>query len=100
MKRYLLSLAAALCVSASMWGVVATPELIVKTQADGSTVTLKLVGDEFHSYYTRTDGTPVRLNKKGMWVDDLSVATPSAEARKARRIAHQRQFRDTFPLTG
>lgn len=100
MKRYLLSLAAALCVSASMWGVVATPELIVKTQADGSTVTLKLVGDEFHSYYTRTDGTPVRLNKKGMWVDDLSVVTPSAEARKARRIAHQRQFSATFPLTG
>lgn len=100
MKRYLLSLAAALCVSASMWGVVATPELIVKTQADGSTVTLKLVGDEFHSYYTRTDGTPVRLNNKGMWVDDSSVATPSAEARKARRIAQQRQFSATFPLTG
>lgn len=100
MKRYLLSLAAALCVSASMWGVVATPELIVKTQADGSTVTLKLVGDEFHSYYTRTDGTPVRLNKKGMWEDDLSLATPSAEARKARRIAKQTNISSSFPLTG
>ena len=64
MKRYLLSLAAALCVSASMWAIVATPEPIVKTQADGSTVTLQLVGDEFHSYYTRMDGTPVRLERK------------------------------------
>ena len=100
MKRYLLSLAAALCVSASMWAIVATPEPIVKTQADGSTVTLQLVGDEFHSYYTRMDGTPVRLDKKGMWVDDASVATPSALARQARRIAQQKQFSATFPLTG
>ena len=86
--------------SISAFAVMATPETIVKTQADGSTVTLKLVGDEFHSYYTRMDGTPVRLNKQGMWIDDASVATPSAKALKARRIAQQKQFTATFPLTG
>ena len=83
-----------------MWAVQATPETVVKTQADGTTVALRLVGDEFHSYYTRTDGTPVRLNKKGMWVDDASVATPSASARKARRVAQERMYSATFPLTG
>ncbi len=100
MRRYLMSLLAAFLCSANLWAVKATPELITKTQADGSTVTLKLVGDEFHSYYTRTDGTPVRLNGKGMWVNDASVATPNESARKARRIANQKQFSASFPLSG
>ena len=100
MKRYLLSIAASLLCSVSLWAVMATPDPIVKTQADGSTVTLKLVGDEFHSFYTRMDGTPVRLNEKGMWVNDANVAIPSESARKARRIARQKQFYATFPLTG
>lgn len=100
MKRYLLSLVAALLCSASMWAVMATPEPIVKTQADGTTVTLKLTGDEFHSYYTRMDGTPVRLNEKGMWINDARVAEQPESARKARRIAQQTQFSASFPLSG
>ena len=100
MKRYVLTLLAVCLCSVSMWAVMATPEPIVKTQADGSTVTLQLVGDEFHSYYTRMDGTPVRLNKQGMWVNDESVVVPSESARKARRIAQQKQFDANFPLTG
>ena len=100
MKRYWISLLIACLCSTAMWAVVASPELITKTQADGSTVTLKLVGDEYHSYYTRVDGTPVRLNKQGMWVDDMSAAMPTESARKARRAAQQKQFSATFPLTG
>ena len=99
MRKILISLSACL-LSVSAWAVMATPEPIVKVQADGSEVTLQLVGDEFHSYYTRMDGTPVRLNKKGMWINDASVAEPSVAARKARRIAQQQNFAATFPLSG
>ena len=94
-----MSLAAALICSASAWAVMATPEPIVKTQADGSKVTLQLRGDEFHSYYTLTDGTPVRL-EKGMWVKDASVAEQPLSARRARRIAQEKNLSGTFPLTG
>ena len=100
MKRYFILLAAAIVCSTSVWAVMATPEPIVKTQADGSTITLKLVGDEYHSYYTSMDGTPLRLNEGGMWIEDASVAVMPEKARKARRIAQQQQFAATFPLTG
>ena len=100
MKRYFILLAAAMVCSASVWAVMATPEPIVKTQADGSTITLKLVGDEFHSYYTSMDGSPLRLSESGMWVKDASVAVMPEKARKARRVAQQKEFAATFPLTG
>ena len=100
MKRYILSMVVVCLCCMSAWAVVATPEVITLTQADGSTVSLKLVGDEYHSYYTLLDGTPVRLNKKGMWVEDASVAKPTASSRKARRIAQQKQFSASFPLAG
>ena len=99
MRKILVFLSACL-LSVSAWAVMATPEPIVKVQADGSEVTLQLKGDEFHSYYTRMDGTPVRMDKQGMWINDASVVTPSASARKARRIAQQQQCAATFPLSG
>ena len=99
MKKIISFLSACL-LSVATWAVPASPEPITVTQADGSTVTLKLVGDEFHSYYTREDGTPVRLNDKGIWVNDASVAIQSETVRKARRVAQQSQFAATFPLIG
>lgn len=99
MKKIGLLISVCLC-SIAAHAVMATPELITRTQADGTTVQLRLVGDEFHSYYTRPDGTPVRLNSRGMWVDDASVATPSSSALRARRVAQQKQFAATFPLSG
>ena len=72
----------------------------MKTQADGTTVTLRLVGDEYHSYYTRMDGTPVRLNKRGMWVEDRSVVEMHESARKARRVGQQALLSSGYPLTG
>ena len=99
MKKIFVFLSVCL-LSVSAWAVMATPEPIVKTQADGSTVTLKLVGDEFHSYYTRMDGTPVRLNNKGMWIDDASVTEMPQSARQLRRAAQQVAISGGFPLTG
>ena len=99
MKKILVILSAIL-VSTGVWAVMATPELIVKTQSDDSTVTLKMVGDEFHNYYTRPDGTPVRLNKDGMWVNDAQVSIAPEAARKARRVAQQTQKQSSYPLKG
>lgn len=99
MKKIFVLLSVCL-LSVSAWAVMATPEPIVKTQADGTTVTLKLVGDEFHSYYTRMDGTPVRLNNKGMWINDASVAAMPESARKLRKAAQQVAVSGGYPLTG
>ena len=99
MKRIGLILCACIaCMGA--YAIVATPEPIIKTQADGSTISLKLVGDEFHSYYTREDGVPVRLNERGMWIEDATVAEQPVAVRQARRVAEQQQFSATFPLKG
>ena len=84
----------------AIYAVIATPEPITKTQADGSTITLKLVGDEFHSYYTREDGVPVRMNEQGMWVEDMTVAERPVSALQARRVAQQQQLSASFPLKG
>ena len=69
------------------------------TQSDGSTLTLRIVGDEFHHYHTLPDGTPVRLNAQGMWVEDASVVQPTESARKARRAARA-PMAGGYPLTG
>ena len=100
MRRYYLSLLAAMVCSMSVFAVVASPEPIEMTQSDGSKITVKLIGDEFHHYYATLDGTPLRLNERGMYVADASVTAQPSAARKARRIAQQRQFSATFPLTG
>ena len=100
MKRYYLSLLAAIVCSVSAFAVVASPEPIEMTQADGSTIRVKLVGDEFHHYYTTLDGTPLRLNEHGMYVADASVTAQPSAARKARRIAEQTNISSSFPLTG
>ena len=99
MKKIIVSLCASIF-SLAAYAVMATPEPIIKPQADGSTVTLKLVGDEFHSYYTSLDGTPLRLDEKGMWIKDASVAVVPEKARRARRVAQQKEFAATFPLSG
>lgn len=84
----------------SAYAIVATPEPIEKTQADGSKITVRLVGDEFHSYYTKMDGTPIRLNDKGMWVEDPSVAEMPERAKRARRVVNEVKVNNRFPLTG
>ena len=87
MKRYFISLVAALVCSASAFAVIATPEPVAVTQADGSVINVKLVGDEFHSYYTLLDGTPVRRTEENKFIPDESVAVVPQAAQQARRIA-------------
>ena len=80
--------------------VIATPDPIEVTQPDGKTIKIRLVGDEFHSYCTLLDGTPIRRNKKGEWIPDESVTEIPNAARKARRVAQERYLSSSFPLTG
>ena len=100
MKRIIVSLVTVLISSASMWAVVASPEPIEVTQGDGTKVTLRIVGDEFHHYYTLLDGTPVRRNTEGIYVSDPSVIETPLAAKKARRVMEQTQISGSFPLEG
>ena len=87
--------------SIGVYAVTATPEPLEVTQPDGSKLSVKLVGDEFHHYYTLTDGTPLCQTKEGWYITDASVAKPSPAIRKARRIAQeQTAINHGFPLTG
>ena len=56
MKRYILSMAAALICSVSAWAVMASPEPFEYTKPDGTIVMARMYGDEFHSYIQSLDG--------------------------------------------
>ena len=99
MKKIFLALCACVC-SLNLLAVPASPQPITVTQPDGSVLTVRLMGDEFHSYYTRLDGTPIRRDAKGFWIDDEQVRYESIEAGRLRRTAQQVNAASTFPLTG
>lgn len=100
MRRYLFSLLAALVCSASVHAVVASPDPVEVKQGDGTTITVKIVGDEFHHYYTTLDGTPLRKNEQGMFVADPSVVKESEMVRSIRRAAQAVQQTASYPLGG
>ena len=79
---------------------VATSEPIEVTQPDGSVVKLKLVGDEFHHYYTLLDGTPVRRTEDNRIIPDASVKAMPESALRIRKAAQQVAISGTYPLTG
>ena len=87
-------------VSLNLFAVMASPEPIEVTQPDGSILHVRLVGDEFHNYYTLLDGTPICQNDKGEWTTDFSIAKESASIQKVRRGFQEKQVSSTFPLTG
>ncbi len=99
MKKIFLALCATIC-SCSLFAVIASPEPFTVTQPDGSVITVRLKGDEFHSFYTRLDGTPIRRDDKGFWIKDESVRLETDAVRKSRHIAQATNIAATFPLTG
>lgn len=62
-----------------------------KTQADGTTIEVQLLGDEFYHYTINRDGKQVRLNEAGMYEvvgeapSRAKVQALRASARKARK---------------
>jgi len=68
MKRFTLLLTAVLLFALAAWSRPALKGTMVVTQPDGSTVTTRLVGDEYRSFQTTADGYTVVRNASGAYV--------------------------------
>ena len=65
-----------------------------RIQADGTTIEVQVVGDEFYHYTINRDGKRVRLNEAGMYEVVGEAPTPAiAKARRAKSVA-RRQRKD------
>ena len=87
MRKIVVGLFLCGCFAAS-YAVPAYPGWITYPQADGSTVELQLLGDEFAHVLINRDGEQVRLNEAGMY--EVVGAAPSMMQLRARRAASQR----------
>ncbi len=90
--NYLFSLLAMLFISMRTIAAPAYPGGIVKTQPDGSTITVFMHGDEYFHYFTTADGTHVEQNAEGYFVpvdeEAFAVRRAAGERRRAaRRVA-------------
>lgn len=65
LKRAALAVAVVSMASANTWGIKAFPQPITITQPDGSTLTVRLHGDENFHYTTTTDGFLIKCDKDG-----------------------------------
>ena len=84
-KRFYLTMAAGLMLSAAAFGAPARKSPFTVTQPDGTQLTVILMGDEFAHYYVTADGIPVRMGEDGFYhyvTSGTSVLT-SAIARDA-----------------
>ena len=101
MKKILTCLFA-IALSLPLWAVTASPYPFEVTQPDGTTIMVKLVGDEHYAYYTTVDGTPLRRLDTGFFVEDQSVADefPTIAAQRRSAAIRPRQEIGGFPLTG
>ena len=93
MRKYLLSLAAALVCSVSAWAVMASPEPFEYTRADGTTVMARIYGDEYHSFIESLDGELLWGNR------DEEALEHASQIRRARRI-QQAAGSTAFPTKG
>lgn len=81
----------------------ATPYPILVTQPDGTTLTLKMQGDEYYHFYTLEDGTPMVRQTDGFWVKDTRSIEQLQQLSVQRRSVSQpsRAAGDAhFPLIG
>ena len=93
MKRYLLSLAAAIVCSVSVWAVIASPEPFEYTRPDGTKVMARIYGDEFHSYIESLDGELLYGSR------DKEALEQASERRRAHRIQKLAGY-TVFPTKG
>lgn len=101
MKKILTCLFA-IALSLPLWAVTASPYPFEVTQPDGTTIMVKLVGDEHYAYYTTVDGTPLRRLDTGFFVEDQSVADefPTIAAQRRSAAIRPKQEVASVPLTG
>ena len=81
MKRIALVLLALLVFSLQLHAVKAYPYPVTVTQPDGTTLTIRLYGDENRSWKTTLDGRPVAQGPDGFWrvTDSLPPAAGKAK---------------------
>lgn len=84
MKRIFLSVVT-LLIAVSTFAVPARPGWQTKTQPDGTTIEVRLVGDEFHHYWQDRNGNVVKCDSLGYW--RVVDSQPSPATIKARRQA-------------
>ncbi len=88
---------AALCFAGSAMAVPAYPGTFTATQPDGTTVQLRLIGDEWQSFTTTADGYSVVKNSNGSYVyaklsNGILVATDITAHNVGSRNAAELQF--------
>ncbi len=74
----------------------ATPLPVQITLADGTTQDVYLRGDEYGSYHTTLDGTPIRI-EQGKMITDYTLEEQMVVKRRAARKV---QLDSSFPTTG
>ena len=94
MKRIGLSLTT-LLITVALWAVPAYPGWQTKTASDGSTVEVRLVGDEFCSYWESKDGKLMMEQADGLFVKS-DKPLPTKEEFRARRT-RARELRQMTP---
>jgi len=86
-----------------VYGVKAYPFPLTITQPDGSQLTVRLKGDEFHHYQTTEDGYVIKKNSKGFFtyaiINSEGINIPSEIIAKdfAKRNTNEIQFLKTVP---
>ena len=91
--RKLLSLITALLFAGltAMWAIPANPEPFKAKQPDGSTITLRLHGDEFYSWVTSEDGkTLYKKDANGWWRPAGTPKISRSAVMKAKELRRQR----------
>lgn len=58
-----------------------------RTQADGTTIEVQVIGDEFYHYTINRDGQQIRLNQDGMY--EVVGAAPSPQQARARHAQNK-----------
>ena len=88
MKRNIYLLTALLFVAASLNAIPAKRGWQTRTQADGTTIEVQMIGDEFYHYTINRDGQQVQLGEDGMY--RVVGEEPTAKQAKARHEAAPR----------
>lgn len=103
MKKLICSALMAMLVTL-LWAAPATPYPFEVTQPDGSTIMVKLHGDEYHHFYTLLDGTPLCRDSKGFLVKDTrtkeEIVQTGSAIRKAARVKDAQRIPSNYPLKG
>lgn len=81
-----------LCSAIVLYAVPATPDVLTVTQPDGTTMEIRLYGDEFYHYATTTDGCLVTENGEGVY-EYAHFDSTSGQIRPLGVKAHSAVFR-------